>query len=682
MPVVTVSPDPVVDILHGVPVADPYRRLEDHSSPETESWIVAQKQLHDDYFSRVPGMSSLRSRVECYLDIETVEQPSRVENRYFFRRRKKGEEQACLWVRDIQSGIERMLVDPSPFGKFIAVAISRISDDGKMMAYEQRNGGERTATIHFVDVVSGEVLKESLYSGYLRGLDFDSPITGFYYCHETPEDIHRFRQHEIRFHAFGSSLSSDRVLLSAPRTDRSRMSLIADERNLGAVLSREVDGEMRVDLYCAKRSRDEAWTPIFVNHRAPYGPLFHNGCVYVICPGSGSRGQIVALNDDGSERQILIPEGDALIHGFQFFGNKIIVSYLVNLEPVVHVWDLDGTFLGVLPTPKEGSFDLLRSRSMHNESVFFVYESFHQSPSVLEMDQNHLECGVLAKPNATLDKSRFKARRMKYLSRDGTEIPIYLIEPRQENTRTPRPTVLTAYGGFGMNMTPRFSALVAIMLELGAVFALPNIRGGGEFGRAWHEAARARRRQVAFDDFICAAEWLRDRHITSGEGIAIFGGSNSGLLVGAAMTQRPDLFKAVLCMAPILDMVRYEQFGDAAKAKSEFGTVTDIEDFHALYAYSPYHRVADEVNYPATLFVSGDKDTVCDPAHTRKMAARLQGRSAQSNPILVDYSPNRGHTAVLPLSVRIDALTRRIAFLCHQLKISIPEESLHDSSRA
>jgi len=223
-------------------------------------------------------------------------------------------------------------------------------------------------------------------------------------------------------------------------------------------------------------------------------------------------------------------------------------------------------------------------------------------------------------------------------------------------------------------MTPRFSVLVTVMLELGCVFALPNIRGGSEFGSGWHEAARRRNRQVAYDDFLAAAEWLSENNVTRPEQLGIFGGSNAGLLVAVAMTQRPDLFAAVLCLAPILDMVRYEKFGDARKWMSEHGTVDDPDEFHALYAYSPYHRVVEHQNYPATLFVTGDKDGQCDPAHTRKMAARLQNRDAQSNPILVDYNRERGHSAVLPLSVRIEALTRRIAFLCKELGVSIEEE--------
>jgi prolyl oligopeptidase len=239
---------------------------------------------------------------------------------------------------------------------------------------------------------------------------------------------------------------------------------------------------------------------------------------------------------------------------------------------------------------------------------------------------------------------------------------------------------MTGYGGFGVPMTPQYSVLVAIMMELGAVFAMPHIRGGGEFGKSWHDAGRAQNRQTAIDDFTTAAEWLCAAGVTTPSRLAIFGGSNSGLLVGAAMTQRPGLFRAVLCIAPLLDMVRYERFDQAIKWQSEYGSVECPEDFHALHAYSPYHHVQRNVDYPATLLVSGDRDDRCNPAHVRKMAARLQERAAQGNPILVDYSEERGHSPVLPLSVRINALARRLAFFCKELRIQALEGVRHEAT--
>jgi prolyl oligopeptidase len=233
---------------------------------------------------------------------------------------------------------------------------------------------------------------------------------------------------------------------------------------------------------------------------------------------------------------------------------------------------------------------------------------------------------------------------------------------------------MTGYGGFGVPMTPKYSVLIGILTELGAVVALPHIRGGGEFGKIWHDAGRKRNRQTAIDDLLAAGDWLCSEGFACPSRLAIFGASNAGLLAAAAMTQRPDLFRAVLSIAPLLDMVRYERFDQAAKWRDEYGSVEIEQDFKALYAYSPYHRVQEDVNYPATFFVSGDSDDRCNPAHVRKMAARLQTRPTQTNPILVDYSRERGHSPVLPLSVRVEALARRLAFLCEELGIEVTSE--------
>ena len=273
-------------------------------------------------------------------------------------------------------------------------------------------------------------------------------------------------------------------------------------------------------------------------------------------------------------------------------------------------------------------------------------------------------------------------RKEEVISSDGTGVPLTLVSRHTSSVGSPGPVIMTSYGGFGVSMTPQFSVLVAIMMELGVTFALPHIRGGGDLGKEWHDAGRARNRQAAYGDFIAAAEWLCQQGVTIPGALAIFGGSNSGLLVGAAMTQRPDLFGAVLCIAPLLDMVRYEVFDQAVKWRREYGTVSDRDDFQALVAYSPYHRIADHVDYPATLFVSGDKDDRCNPAHTRKMAALLQERPAQTSSVIVDYSAERGHSPVLPLSVRIPALARRIAFLCRELHIAIPQGDFDEAPRS
>jgi prolyl oligopeptidase len=248
---------------------------------------------------------------------------------------------------------------------------------------------------------------------------------------------------------------------------------------------------------------------------------------------------------------------------------------------------------------------------------------------------------------------------------------MYLVGRRDVLDKTDNPTIMTSYGGFGTSMTPQFSVFVAFLMERGCLFALPNIRGGSEFGIAWHEAAKRQNRQTAYDDFLCAAEWLIETGRTAPARLAIFGGSNSGLLVGAALTQRPDLFRAVVCMVPMLDMLRYHLFDNAHIWKNEFGSVDDPNDFAALAKYSPYHQVRQGTAYPATMIVSGDSDRNCNPLHARKMTACLQAANVSDHPIFLDYSEFRGHSPVLPLSVRVEALTDRMAFLCDQLQLSL-----------
>jgi prolyl oligopeptidase len=285
---------------------------------------------------------------------------------------------------------------------------------------------------------------------------------------------------------------------------------------------------------------------------------------------------------------------------------------------------------------------------------------------------------MLSAPNTTVRNYDCDVQTVFYASsKDATPIPMSLLTCNRLTMQGACPVILSSYGGFGASVTPSFSVLSAMMLELGAVLAFPNIRGGGEFGYKWHEAAQGRNREVAIDDCVDAAAWLLKEGVTAPSRIGLIGGSNAGLLVGSAITQYPDMFRAAVCIAPLLDMVRYEQFDRAAKWQREYGSARDPQDFQALYSYSPYHQVREGANYPAILFISGDSDDRCNPAHVRKMAARLQSLCSQTNRIIVDYSEERGHAPVLPLSVRIDALTRRVAFLCTELNIAVRGGGTH-----
>ena len=663
------TPEPAIEILHGVPVVDPYRWLENRTSDATEEWLTHQRIIYDAYFSALLGIDILQQQVSAYLNIEIVDQPARLTNKYIYRRRKKNQEQACICEKDPIAGKERVLVDPRHLGPFASVTIHCVSRDGSLLAYELKQGGADAKAIHIVDTITDETLVDHLPTGYTRGFAFAPNRSGFYYCHETSSSL---EEHTLRFHHFGRHSDEDRVLFRVRRDQYSRLLLTCDEHRLGCVYTYNLGAQPVIDFYVAPLDEDPRWKLVFASKRLPFRPFLCRGRILVMTHEGAPNGKIIEATEDGTESREIVPESSDRIKQFVLAGNTIYVSYWNTFKSTFHRWTLDGCYMGPVTLPTDGTIDLLPRLSASSESFFYTHQSFAVRPRIFQYSPETKQSTPLEVDPIPGEPRAHRIREVTYSSRDGTKIPMSLVMRTDLEIRGPHPIILTSYGGFGTSMTPRFSVLVSIMLEMGAIFALPSIRGGSEFGNAWHEAARGRNRQVAFDDFIAAASWLITEELTSPDKLAIFGGSNSGLLVGTAMTQRPDLFRAVLCIAPLLDMVRYELFDQARRWKHEYGTVDDPQDFAALYAYSPYHRIREDINYPATLFVSGDMDDRCNPAHARKMACRLQDREVQQNPILLDYSHERGHSPVLPLSVRIRSLTRRIAFLCKELGISLP----------
>ena len=667
---------PIDEVLHGVQVRDPYRWLEDRSLPETKQWIEAQQKQCNAYFSGCDTLGTLRRRVEEFLNVEVVDQPVKVEGHYFYRRRNRDQEQACLYERNAATGREKLLVDPYGQGPFTSVGIHRISDDASLLAYEVKDGGADAKEIRIVDVETGNSFPDRIESGYARGFTFASANDGFYYCQESSLCTH---DHLIRFHSLSWTVG-DRIVFSRTRVPGSRMVLIANAIHLGVIWIHGCGPEPVCDFFIAPRERDSDWRPVFVNKKLPYSPILHQGRIFVLSQENAPNGQIIELASNGQVVHTVVPENEATPRQIVIAGGRFLVSYLKNGRSSVHSWTLEGERAGEIDIPSDETIQLLPQLGPPGASLFYSQESFSRPVQIFEYTPATRKTFAFDQRAHSQESNRLEARSLSFTGKDGTAIPITLVAHDGATHSRTQPVIMTGYGCFGVPMTPQFSVLVTIMMELGAVFALPHIRGGGEFGKSWHDAGRARNRQTAIDDFLSAAEWLCAENITVPSKLTIFGGSNSGLLVGAAMTQRPGLFRAVLCIAPLLDMVRYERFDQALRWQPEYGSVNNPEDFHALYAYSPYHHVRRNVDYPATLFVSGDKDDRCNPAHVRKMAARLQERAAQCHPILVDYSAERGHSPTLPLSVRIDALARRLAFLCKELGIEVPVKGCHETA--
>jgi prolyl oligopeptidase len=365
----------------------------------------------------------------------------------------------------------------------------------------------------------------------------------------------------------------------------------------------------------------------------------------------------------------VVPESDARINQWCIVGDRIYVSYIRRASSHVSIVDLQGQKIGDMPGSGDETIRFVASST--DDELLFERESFTEPIGIFRHSAKFNRPERWERKSVPLNPENYTHTRVSYTSKDGTQVPMFLVGKREVLSGGSHPTIMTSYGGHGVSMTPQFTVFAAYLVECGCLFALPNIRGGAEFGTEWHKQATRRNRQVAYDDFLCAAEWLIRTRRTTSEKLAIFGGSNSGLLVGAAMTQRPDLFRAVVCMVPLLDMLRYHLFDSANLWRDEFGTADDPDDFSALAAYSPYHRVQSGVAYPATMIVSGDADGNCNPLHARKMTARLQAANASPHPVILDYSQVRGHSPVLPLSERIEALTDRMAFLSEQLALPV-----------
>lgn len=664
--------DPVIEVLHNTEVVDPYRWLEDQQSERTRRWIDQQTRYMRSYLDTLPSRNLIRTRIEELLTIDTCELPHKVGNRYFFRKRHAQQEQPSIYLREGADGEDQLLVDPTTrgTGPYTSVSIFQISQDGKLLVYQIKEGGERSGSFEILNVDKREILADSLPRGFLHGLAFAPDNKSFCYVHEEL-GAERWHPKAAYRHVFGTPLAEDEEFFVAGDDSRLRLALSADNKHLCVAVTRL--GEKIIDnyLYDFVSGAPDLIAPAI-------------SCTFGLAPAEGRIFTMSDLNAPNlcilelliqNKRDVcwreIVPESSRRIRSFVIRNGHLIVHYTQQTAACVILFDLEGRKVREVSLPVDGtvSCNLLGSDS---REISYSYESFKRPPASFRYLTRSGECLPWARMNLPFDTTDIDSVHTWYSSKDGTQIPLYLVG-RNDVLKSSqiRPTILTGYGGFGMSMTPKFGILTSFMMERGCVFALANLRGGSEFGEQWHLAGQGRNRQKCFDDFLCAAEWLIQKRYTSPEKLGIFGGSNSGLLMGAALTQRPDLFRVVLCIGPLTDMLRYHLFDFARKYKPEYGIAEDPEDFRALYDYSPYHHVRSGTCYPAVLIVSGDADMNCNPMHARKMTARLQAATGSKHPVLLDYKAFRGHKPVLPLSERITGLADRLAFLCDQLGVSI-----------
>jgi prolyl oligopeptidase len=663
--------DPVTEVIHGVAVVDPYRWLEDSDSRDTREWIEQQSAFARGYLDEISGRNQIERRIRECLEIETCDSVLVAGGHYVFRKRLPREEQPSIYARKGPDGPDRLLINPADraAGKYIAVNPLAISPDGKILAYEVKEGGERTSCLEFVDLTTGNRLPESLPRGYLRAFAFGPDSRSIYYSVEPVDQSEPF-SHVVYQHALGQDLKEDQIVFNAGNANNLRIGLISGPMSQLIFVQRLLD-RIIIDCYLRTYTSNVPARHILQSIDYVFAPQFIGNRILALTNLNAPNLRVVELrlHPNGSHDLVeLVPSRPALIQQWLVLREYMVVSYVQGTSFKVCVFDHFGKPLREMPILEDSTIRLVPCSGDANEFMF-TCESFFESQSIHRYSITRGQQSTWSKPGISLDRSVYGQRQIWYRSKDGTRIPMFLVGRQDLLEAKYNPVILTSYGGFQTSMTPQFSVFVAFLMEKGCLFALPNIRGGGEFGAQWHVAAQRHERQTAFDDFISATHWLIDNGVAAHDKVAAFGGSNSGLLVAAAMAQAPSLFRAVVCIAPLLDMIRYHLFNGAAKWKEEFGTAESPDDFAALWRYSPYHRISDNVSYPAVMMISGDADQKCHPLHARKMIARLQAANCSTHPSILDYSNHRGHVSVLPLSIRVEALTDRMAFLCDQLNL-------------
>jgi len=668
--------EPVTETLHGIEIADPYRWLEDQNSPRTRAWIEEQTAYTRAYFDAIPGREQIRERVrELMAFKEVISEPWNVGKLYFFLKRREDREQPVIVMRNGLFGEETVLVDPAlrGAGSSTAVSIVAISHDARLLAYSVRQGGTDHSAIEILDLERNTGLPDRLPDGFCTGFVFALDSTGFYYSHRAVHDPWPNHIAAV-WHRFGSDQSQDVEVFFAGEGPNLFLGILdSPEANLLEYTVFSAGKHPTTSIYLHSLEPGAAPRPLLRDIQGCFAPFFAHGQLFAYTDFGAPNFRIVGVDLDDPDPKHwrdIVPQSDRRIQQFTVAGDRIFVTRVNRFSTEIEAFGIKDGGKKDAPLSAHGTIDLLNSTN-RTDSLFYSYTSIAQPTAIYRYSTRDEKSCLWQEANVPFDASFIAVEETTYPSKDGTPIPLFLAARRDLLGSGPMPTFLTGYGGFGNCVTPRFTAFATFLIEQGVLFAVSALRGGSELGEQWHRAGRRENRQNSFDDFVAAAEWLVSEGRSGRGRIAIGGGSNAGLLVGASITQRPDLFRAAICLGPLLDMTRYHLFDLAAGWAEEYGSPEDEQDFHSLLAYSPYHRVQDGADYPAILLISGDADTRCNPMHARKMAARLQAANRSEHPVLLDYKPDWGHTPVQPLSSKIEALTDRLAFLCHELGVHV-----------
>jgi prolyl oligopeptidase len=664
--------DDVREVMHGVEIIDPYHWLEDADSLETRAWIDAQNEYTRSFLDAIPVRERIRSRLREMLVHDSVGAPVQRNDEYFFLKRGAEQDLWSVYRRKGIGGQDELLIDPHQMSTDRSISVGPIapSHDARLLAYEVRYGGEDETEIRALEVNERRDLADRLPRGLYASISWKKDASGFYYSR-----ARRGVGRRIYFHALGADAESDREIFGTGYGPEVGVYPHTSEDG-NYLLAMVWWGWRKVELHIQDlREENAPFRPLVTRIEAKFMPQFAGDCLIVQTDWYAPNGRIlrIDLHDPAREKwREIVPEAADSIRsftGFAVIGDKVFVNYLHNVSARIAIFSLDGEPRGELPMPADGTAGIYGRYGREEGIVYFA--SYTTPYSIYRYDSAAEKSDLWYRDAVPFESRDFEMRQVWYSSKDGTRVPMFIVHRKGLALDGNRPTVLYGYGGFNASMTPEFKHGAAWWIEQGGVYAVPNLRGGGEFGEGWHRAGMLENKQNVFDDFIAAAEWLVANKYTNPDKLAISGGSNGGLLVGVVMTQRPDLMRAVYCWHPDLDIIRFHHYtkNNNPPALIEYGDPANPAQFKFIYAYSPYEHVTPGTKYPAMLLTTGDGDTRVPPAQARKMTARMQAASSSGLPILLHYDTQAGHAGIKPASKVIEDLSIEWSFLAWQLGV-------------
>jgi prolyl oligopeptidase len=663
-----------VDNYHGTDVSDPYRWLEDPDSEETKAWVQSENKVTFGYLETIPFREKLKDRLTELWNYARYSPPFKEGDQIFYFKNDGLQNQSVLYTTPAFSAPPRILLDPNTLSEDGTVALGEtaFSKSGQLLAYSLAAGGSDWRTWRVRNVATGKDYEDEIKWSKFSRASWSPDEKGFYYSRypaptegDALEEANYF--HKVYYHQLGTPQSDD-ILVFEDKDNKERgfdAFVTDDDAYLVIHVWQGTDRRNRLYYKSLKDPNSEV-VRLQDDFDAMYEFIGNEGTTFFVKSDlDAPKGKIIAIDTTNPARKnwkTVVAEGEDKLESATILNNRFLIRWLHNAHDQVTIYELDGTEVQTIALPAIGSVSGFSGKKTDTET-FYSFESFTTPDTIYHLDLKTGESRVLEKPNLKFDPESYETRQVWVTSKDGTKVPMFLVHKKGLEPTGDHPTYLYAYGGFNISLRPRFSVGLLGWLERGGVYAMPNLRGGGEFGEEWHQAGMLDKKQNVFDDFTAAANWLIDNKITKKEKLAIGGGSNGGLLVGATITQNPDLVAAAICRVGVLDMLRYHRFTIGHAWVNEYGSADVAEQFPFLYAYSPLHNTKMGTKYPATMITTADHDDRVVPAHSFKFAAALQHAHGGPAPVLIRIETKAGHGAGKPTTKIIEEVTDTWAFL-------------------